>query len=245
VSFRGSAFNPIQPCPAGISLLAPFGKVKLCGCCPACCTDPAKSRSRPSESESELRQHRHDSACVLPPSSLMSSATVLSRCRSACHSPHWHRSCVGSGPLPAPPRASASTPGSPPVCPSSLAGPLPVLQRTARCRRRSAVNPEHIPVCGAWRTADSDATGLARRRRGSRPRRVSVPESMARCRTRCGPRSIIYADDSGSEEERAAGGLGPGAADPERVRTRSAHSSGWRRYMDTCNGHPGSQQAES
>ena len=50
-------------------------------------------------------------------------------------------------------------------------------------------------------------------------------------RTRRGPRSI-YADDSGSEEERAAGGAGPGAADPERA--RSAHSSGWRRYMDNA-----------
>ena len=32
-------------------------------------------------------------------------------------------------------------------------------------------------------------------------------------RTRCGPWSI-NADDSGSEEERAAGGPGPGAVDP-------------------------------
>ena len=53
----------------------------------------------------------------------------------------------------------------------------------------------------------------------------------------------FYADDSGSEEERAAGGAGPGAADPERA--RSAHSLGWRLYMDTCNGHRGSPQAES
>ena len=34
----------------------------------------------------------------------------------------------------------------------------------------------------------------------------------------------IYADDLGSKEERAAGGAGPGAADPEWA--RSAHSSG-------------------
>ena len=36
-------------------------------------------------------------------------------------------------------------------------------------------------------------------------------------------------DDSEDEEQRAAGGPGPGAADPERV--RSAPSLGWRRYM--------------
>ena len=58
--------------------------------------------------------------------------------------------------------------------------------------------------------------------------------AMTRGRTRSGPWSI-YADDLGSEEERAAGGQGPAAADPERA--RNAHSSGWRRYMDTCNGH--------
>ena len=50
---------------------------------------------------------------------------------------------------------------------------------------------------------------------------VTVPESMTLCRTRRGPRSI-YADDLGSEEDRTAGGLGPGAADPERA--LSAHS---------------------
>ena len=94
---------------------------------------------------------------------------------------------------------------------------------------------------GAWRKANSDSTGRARRRY-DRPRCVSRLESMTWGRTRRGPRSI-YADDSGSEEERAAGGAGQGAADPERA--RSAHSSGWRRYMDTCNGHRGSPQAES
>jgi hypothetical protein len=93
----------------------------------------------------------------------------------------------------------------------------------------------------AWRKANSDSTGRARRRY-NRPRSVSRLESMTWGRTRRGPRSI-YADDSGSEEERAAGGAGQGAADPERA--RSAHSSGWRRYMDTCNGHRGSPQAES
>ncbi len=60
------------------------------------------------------------------------------------------------------------------------------------------------------------------------------PESMTLGRTRPGPRSI-NTDDSGSEEDRAARGPGPGAADPERA--RSAHSSGWRRYMDTWDGH--------
>ena len=67
-------------------------------------------------------------------------------------------------------------------------------------------------------------------------------ESMTLGRTRRGSRSI-YADDSGSEEELAAGGPGLGAADPERA--RSAQSSGWWRYMATCNGHRGSPQAES
>ena len=89
----------------------------------------------------------------------------------------------------------------------------------------------------AWCKANLDSTGRARRRyTGNRPRSVSRLESMTRGRTRRGPRSI-YADDSGSdsEEERAAREADPGAADPERA--RSAHSSGWRRYMDTCNGH--------
>ena len=89
--------------------------------------------------------------------------------------------------------------------------------------------------------ADSDPTGLSQRRY-IRPRSVSRLESMTWGRTRRGPRSI-YADDSGSEEDRTAGGLGPGAADPERA--LSAHSWGWRRYMDTCNGYRGSTQAES
>ena len=64
----------------------------------------------------------------------------------------------------------------------------------------------------AWRKANSDSTGRARRRY-SRPRSLSRPESMTWGRTRRGPRSI-NADDSGSEEERAAGGAGPGAVDP-------------------------------
>ena len=65
---------------------------------------------------------------------------------------------------------------------------------------------------------------------------------MTRGRTRRSPRSI-FANDSGSEEERATGGASPGATDPERA--RSTHSSGWRRYMDTCNGHRGSPQTET
>jgi hypothetical protein len=93
----------------------------------------------------------------------------------------------------------------------------------------------------AWRKANSESTGRARRRY-NRPRSVSRLGSSTRGRTRSGPRRI-YTDDSGSEEEQAAGGADPGAADPERA--RSAHSSGWRRYMNTCNGHRGSPQAES
>ena len=50
-------------------------------------------------------------------------------------------------------------------------------------------------------------------RRYDRPRCVSRPESMTWGRTRRGPRSI-NADDSGSEQDRAAGGAGPGAVDP-------------------------------
>ncbi len=64
----------------------------------------------------------------------------------------------------------------------------------------------------AWRKANSDSTGRARRRY-DRPRCVSRLESMTWGRTRRGPRSI-NADDLGSEEERAAGGEGPGAVDP-------------------------------
>ena len=64
----------------------------------------------------------------------------------------------------------------------------------------------------AWRKANSDSTGRARRRY-DQPRCVSRLESMTWGRTRRGPRSI-NADDSGSEEERAAGGPGPGAVDP-------------------------------
>ena len=43
-----------------------------------------------------------------------------------------------------------------------------------------------------------------------RPAGLLKSESMTWGRTRRGPRSI-NADDAGSEEERAAGGLGPGA----------------------------------
>ena len=62
-----------------------------------------------------------------------------------------------------------------------------------------------------WRKANSDSTGRARRRY-NRPRSMSRLESMTWGRTRRGPRSI-NADDSRSEEERAAGGQGPGAVD--------------------------------
>ena len=59
----------------------------------------------------------------------------------------------------------------------------------------------------AWRKANSDSTGRARRRY-NRPRSVSRLESVTLGRTRRGPRSI-NADDSGGEEGRAAGGPGP------------------------------------
>ena len=63
----------------------------------------------------------------------------------------------------------------------------------------------------AWHKANSDSTGRTLRRY-DRPRCVSRLESMTWGRTRRGPRSI-NADDSGSEEERAAWGPGPGAVD--------------------------------
>ena len=68
----------------------------------------------------------------------------------------------------------------------------------------------------AWPTSTSlwsmeqGRLGLCRARR-------RYDRSTTGGRTRRGPRSI-NADDSGSEEERAAGGAGPGAADPERTR---------------------------
>ncbi len=57
---------------------------------------------------------------------------------------------------------------------------------------------------------------------------------------RAAARWYIVPDDSGSKEERAAGGPGP---EPLFL---SVHSLGWRRYNDTCNRHRGSQgqQAE-
>ena len=63
----------------------------------------------------------------------------------------------------------------------------------------------------AWRKANSDSAGRARRRY-NRPRSVSRLEYMTWGRMRRGPRSI-NAEDSATEEERAAGGAGPGAVD--------------------------------
>ncbi len=74
-------------------------------------------------------------------------------------------------------------------------------------RLRADISLGHI----AWRKANSDSVGRARRRY-DRPRCVSRLESMTWGRTRRGQRSI-NADDSGSEEERAAGGPGSGAVD--------------------------------
>ena len=75
-------------------------------------------------------------------------------------------------------------------------------------RLRADISPEHR----AWRKVNSDSSGRAWRRY-NRPRSVSRLESMTWGRTRRGPRSI-YADDSGSEEERANGGAGPRTVDP-------------------------------
>ena len=98
----------------------------------------------------------------------------------------------------------------------------------SRCVQRNPVLNRGVRLCWNGKYGGSGSTSVCDIEHGARPTRTlrAAPggdtTGCAACqgsslltwgRTRRGPRSI-NADDSGSEEERAAGGPGPGAVDP-------------------------------
>jgi hypothetical protein len=144
------------------------------GCGPACCTRPAKRRSRPSEVV--FRPHR--SRLMTPPAG-PSTARVRrprragppppGRCRRAGPSPHrdWHRCCVGSGPPPSPlwcvtcirvrawfsTSASRSAPPAPDLTGAAAPG---APTAPSRCQPRPAAGVVSIHPCRTLRTRCDD-----------------------------------------------------------------------------------------